>query len=186
MDMLSSTPARPTMSTTTGSFTQPQQQPAAFTMGMGMGGGMHRQTSSISSTQSPPPFYSSPIQPQQQQQSLFGGAPLQPTSTMRPMQSPPISSPTTAAPPSKPAASANFDDLWSMSLGSKPTTPGGTSGAGKSIKDLEKEKASAGLWGGQQAKPPMGAGMQGGSAFGAFGGTSSTNNAGGDSDDLLL
>ncbi|EEB89868.1 hypothetical protein MPER_11990 [Moniliophthora perniciosa FA553] len=62
--------------------------------------------------------------------------------------------------------SANFDDLWTMSLGSsKPSTP---VGAGKSIKDLEKEKASAGLWGSTGANPPMG----NTNSFGAFGGTS--------------
>jgi len=46
-------------------------------------------------------------------------------------------------------ASVGFDDLWSMSLGgtsSNKATGGGAAG-GKSMKDLEKEKAQSGIWG---------------------------------------
>ncbi|CAE6413666.1 unnamed protein product [Rhizoctonia solani] len=78
-------------------------------------------------------------------------------------------------------SSANFDDLWSMSLGSssvaKPATNAGA-GTGKSIKDLEREKAQAKIWGG------------GGQASntGGFGNFSSGGNAtgGGGGDDLLF
>jgi epsin len=99
----------------------------------------------------------------------------------------------------KPKPSSNFDDLWSMSLGSstgnKPAA-GGT-GANKSIKDLEKEKAQAGIWGsGQQSQQqkPGGGAMGATGAFGQFGSgsfvgsgaaTSSSASAGG-GDDLLL
>ena len=96
--------------------------------------------------------------------------------------------PAAATPAAKPASSGNFDDLWTMSLGSSASSvkpAGGAPAPAKSIKDLEKEKAQAGIWGaGQQAKPPMGAG------FGSFG-AASTNNAppassGNGLDDLLL
>ncbi|KAL0567549.1 Epsin-3, clathrin recruitment and traffic between the Golgi and endosome [Marasmius crinis-equi] len=142
-------------------------------MGMGMGMGMHRSNTSMSNSSQ----FSSSMQP------------TSPTgfSAMRPTMSP-TSSTTAAKTPvagaSKPAATggnANFDDLWSMSLGSsKPTT---TAGPVKSMKDLEKEKSSAGLWGGAGSKPPMG----NTGAFGTFGGASTgTGNASGGGDDLLL
>ncbi|KZV92547.1 ENTH-domain-containing protein [Exidia glandulosa HHB12029] len=110
----------------------------------------------------------------------MGGAfsAISPTSAARPVMSPSTST-TTAA--KKPAA--NFDDLWSMSLGSsasKPSTPAGGAAAGKSIKDLEKEKAAAGIWGGQQQQKQQ----QQQSQWGNFGGSSSGGGGGGD--DLLL
>ncbi|KAN0127975.1 hypothetical protein V8E53_014229 [Lactarius tabidus] len=80
-----------------------------------------------------------------------------------------------------------FDDLWSMSLGSagssKPSAP---AGAGKSIRDLEKEKAQRGIWGAQsQPRPPAA------DAFGSFVTSSAAagSGAGGapaGADDLLL
>lgn len=90
----------------------------------------------------------------------------------------------TPAPAAKP--SGNFDDLWSMSLGTAAKPAAGTPAPAKSMKDLEKEKASAGIWGSsmqpQQGKTPaMGMGL-GGSNMGGFGGASS--NSGG-FDDLL-
>jgi epsin len=68
-----------------------------------------------------------------------------------------------------------------MSLGSGSAKPFGTASntvAGKSIKDLEREKAMTGLWGGQK---PAGGAVAGADAFGSFGNTTS-----GGSDDLLL
>lgn len=49
----------------------------------------------------------------------------------------------------KPASSAGgFDDLWNLSLGtSKPSTPANNAAGKKSIKDLEKEKTQASIWG---------------------------------------
>ncbi|KAI0770624.1 hypothetical protein C8Q74DRAFT_1369761 [Fomes fomentarius] len=93
-------------------------------------------------------------------------------------------SPSATTQQQKPAAS--FDDLWSMSLGSA-SSAAGKSVAGapqKSMKDLEKEKAQAQIWGGR--KPPAGA------AFNAFGSSTSTSNAapstssGNGLDDLLF
>ncbi|CAE6404602.1 unnamed protein product [Rhizoctonia solani] len=76
-------------------------------------------------------------------------------------------------------SAANFDDLWSMSLGSsataKPATNAGAS-TGKSIKDLEREKAQAKIWGG-------GAQTSNTSGFGNFssgGGGAASGGAGGD------
>ncbi|KAH9850193.1 hypothetical protein C2E23DRAFT_328990 [Lenzites betulinus] len=90
-----------------------------------------------------------------------------------------------SAQPKPPAAS--FDDLWSMSLGSSTTK--GASGVAtapqKSIKDLEKEKAQAQIWGMGQSKPPVGG------AFGSYAGAPTSNAAppsssGNGLDDLLF
>lgn len=133
-------------------------------MGMGMGGmavgGMHRPSPSLTSNSS-----------------FSGVAPIRPTGS----GSGSMMNPATPATTTKPASSANFDDLWSMSLGSKPSTPRTAAGAGtgkKSIKDIQNEKASAGLWGSGPAKPQQ-------PDFGSFGGSTS-NSVGGGSDDLLL
>ncbi|KIM43082.1 hypothetical protein M413DRAFT_9870 [Hebeloma cylindrosporum] len=181
MEMLNAAPT-PTVSTTanTGFYQPQQQQGTGYGMGMSMG---HRPTHSLSaqSTQ-----FSSPITPQrtqQPQQNLFGGvAPMQPTSSFSQQPAASAKPPAVAAP----AKTANFDDLWSLSLGG-PTAakPSVAAGAGKSIKDLEKEKAMAGLWGGQQRPaggiPPQAA------AFGVFGnGAPASSSAAGGADDLLL
>ncbi|KAJ7505844.1 hypothetical protein B0H11DRAFT_2170047 [Mycena galericulata] len=164
-----------------------QQPPrTGMGMGMGMGGGMgtpmggmgmgmgHRVGGSISSP---------PLQPQTQAPNYtgmgMGMAPMAPANKVGSPASPPAAN--------KPAAS--FDDLWSMSLGSsKPATPAaGVGTGGKSIKDLEKEKTTAGLWGsggGGQPKPAamgMGMGMGMGSSMGGMGSSSSSSGI----DDLL-
>ena len=84
-----------------------------------------------------------------------------------------------------------FDDLWTMSLGSAATSkPGGGAAGAKSIRDLEKEKAQAGIWGAQnQMRPPAAAAAAGG-GFGSFV-KSAVPNSGGSgaptgADDLLL
>jgi epsin len=49
-----------------------------------------------------------------------------------------------------PAPQGNFDDLWKLGLGGvsqKPSTAVAVSSTDKSIKDLEKDKANAGIWG---------------------------------------
>ncbi|KAG5636389.1 hypothetical protein H0H81_008223 [Sphagnurus paluster] len=160
MDLINSTPSQPQRP-------QSQQQPAfgGMNMGMGMGtgmgmgvmGGMHRASPSLSSQTSQPTF--------------SGVSPLAP----RP-------APATGV-QTKPSGGGAFDDLWSMSLGAKPATPTTTGGAGKSIKDLEREKAMAGLWGGTARKPA--APVAPTNAFGSFGGSSMAPASGGD-DDLLL
>ncbi|KAG2131770.1 hypothetical protein DEU56DRAFT_813207 [Suillus clintonianus] len=118
--------------------------------------------------------------------------PLSPTTSVRtPMSAapiPPAAAPPKASPASPPKSSSNFEDLWSMSLGTSSTTPTVKSGStGKSIKDLEKEKAQAGIWASSQ-KP--GAAQMGMGGFGNFGGIGTSGGAsfasasGGD--DLLL
>jgi epsin len=173
-EMLNTTPAKPPVNQAGSLFGQ--VQPAAFGTNMAGGigmGGMHRPSQSFSSSSQ----LSTPMMPSTQVQppNLFGGAaPTKPTSST--MLNRTNTLPSTQTKPT-PGSSANFDDLWSMSLGAAVTKPSGTTvstGAGKSIKDLEKEKAMSGLWGGQ--KPAGGAG-----AFGSFG---NSNSGGGD--DLLL
>lgn len=185
---------------------QPQpkvQQPGAGAFGgMGMGGGgtMHRPTGSMGG-----------MQQQQQQQNMFGATTMKPTSMgtgmgmggaspmlPTPMRANATSSPITATPgqqQKKPAVAGGFDDLWNMSLASSgksgfsSPTSGQQQGQGKSIKDLEKEKATAGLWGSSttQARPSAAGGTgMGGAGFGNFGsGSGGSGNAGQD-DDLLL
>ncbi|KAF8073556.1 hypothetical protein FPV67DRAFT_1666329 [Lyophyllum atratum] len=163
MTLLNSTPsARPAASPA--AFGNVQQPPAYGAANMGMMGtttSMHRSSPSMSSN------FSTPLQAQP----LYGGGSRSSTGA-----------PTPAPAPTKPAGGA-FDDLWSMSLGSGPAKPAGASGTGKSIKDLEREKANAGLWGGQKPAPaasPMGAGAN---AFGSFGNSTPASGGG---DDLLL
>jgi epsin len=179
MEMLNSTPARPPVNQTGSLFGQVQPTPFGMNMtgGTGTMGGMHRPSQSLSSSSQ----FSTPMMPQTQVQppNLFGGAaPMKPTSSTtlnRTNTLPSTQIKSTAG------SSANFDDLWSMSLGpaaTKPTGAAGNTGAGKSIKDLEREKAMSGLWGGQ--KPAGGAGA-GAGAFGSFG-----NSTSGGDDDLLL
>ena len=151
MDMLNFAPVSQTATSAGSPFVVPQQQPMGYNVGANVGMGGHRQT---------PSFSSLPIV---QTQTIFGGggAALRPTPVaMGSSFSTPPSAPTNR-PSLTPAtkSSSNFDDLWSLSLGSttaKPSAGGGASG--KSIKDLEKEKTMAGLWGsgGQQQRPGVG------------------------------
>ncbi|KAI0763525.1 hypothetical protein BD413DRAFT_642400 [Trametes elegans] len=123
---------------------------------------------------SPPPAMTSPPP------MMASQTPLVPShGIMSPTSPPPRStatSPAVAAATSQHKASAaSFDDLWSMSLGSSSSVAGKSGGATgstqqKSIKDLEKEKAQAQIWG-QRNKPPAGAG------FGSFSGTPGASNA---------
>lgn len=124
----------------------------------------------------------------------MGTAPLYSAPAVRPGTGTPITTNTAGGglgAPVKPASTGSggaFGDLWSMSLGAEasPRLGGGT---GKSIKDLEKEKAMAGLWGNQK---PAGArtGTSGvkapTNAFGSMGGGGGALSSGGGDDDLLL
>jgi len=80
--------------------------------------------------------------------------------------------------------------LWTMSLGSATAgKPGGGAAGAKSIRDLEKEKAQAGIWGAQnQMRPPAAAAAGGG--FGSFVKSAVPSSGGGSAptgaDDLLL
>ena len=170
MALLNAQPLHPA----TTAYAQPQQQqpPNYGAPTMGMGG--HRQTPSLST----PGFYGAPQQaPQQQGANYFGGsAPMRPMSSF----SPPQAQAPAAKPAAAPAKSSNFDDLWSLSLGGSTTAKPAAAGPNKSIKDLEKEKATAGLWG--QQKPVGGVPP---SAFGSFGNGAPASSSGG-VDDLLL
>ena len=82
------------------------------------------------------------------------------------------------------SSAGGFDDLWSLSLGTPGNKTTGTGLGGKSIKQLEKEKSQAGIWGG---------GVTNTSGLGSFGnlsgGGSNNGNMGtssGGVDDLLL
>lgn len=195
MEMLNSSPTNPAQAArpTSTHFMQTSVQPQPIGMGigsnfnMGMSGSGHRPSPSLSTSVSPP------LQAQQPKTNLFGGPTvMNPTTTASsfsaaPMRPTPLSTSSTTSVPStasKPAPSANFDDLWSMSLGgglgAKPTTPV-AAGGGKSMKDLEKEKANAGLWGGATSKPPMGT-----QSFGSFGPATTPATSSSGADDLLL
>lgn len=190
MDMLNTTSVQTPVQV---GYGQPQQPAGYGGMGMGMGGnvggsmgmmgmGGHRQTSSISSN---PSQFSSPISPQlqPQQSNLFGGSsapPIRPT-TMGSSQTS-MSNSSAKPPAAAQAKSANFDDLWTMSLGgggsSSSVAKPGAATAGKSIKDLEKEKAQAGIWGAHQKTVPA--------AFGGGFGNAAPPPSSSGGDDLLL
>ena len=182
MNLLNATPARTTgLPATTGVV---QSQPQA---GFGMGGLGHRQTPSLSAQFSSPIPAQSP--PMMQPQSFSIGGPLKPTQPSMgfgmggaTLGGNPAARPQSAA--ASTTKSANFDDLWSLGLGStaKPVSTNNTGTGGKSIKDLEKEKAQAGLWG-NQAKPPPGAQQFG--AFGSFGTAAPPSSSAGNDDFLL-
>ena len=83
-----------------------------------------------------------------------------------------------------------FDDLWSMSLGSAAASKSAGVGT-KSIRDLEKEKAQAGIWGAQSQMRPQARASSSTAAAGAFGSfvKPMAPSSGGESagaDDLLL
>lgn len=139
VDMLNSSPGPPMAASAGSSFILNQQHP----MGYGVGVGGHRQTPSFSST------------PVTQVQTTFGGgaAALRPTSMAMVSAPTAPTNKTSAAPTTK--NSSNFDDLWSLSLGSTSAKPPASGASGKSIKDLEKEKVMAGLWGGGQQQRPQ-------------------------------
>lgn len=90
--------------------------------------------------------------------------------------------------PAKPTA--NFDDLWNLSLGATSTANKSNTNTvpAKSMKDLEKEKSAAGIWGAtnqnKTRQPTMGGGLWGPSNAN----TTNTNTAkpSGGVDDLLF
>ena len=94
---------------------------------------------------------------------------------------------TTSHAPAKPATSANFDDLWNLSLGTTSTANKSNTGPApaKSMKDLEKEKSAAGIWAAtnqnQSRQPTMGGGL-----WGASNTNANTAKPSGGLDDLLF
>lgn len=169
-------------------------------MGFGLGGGLQPQ----------------PARPIGQQQASFGGlssggvlAPTLAPTTLQPQKIGSFSGVPTSTPAigggiggaaAKPKPSGGgFDDLWNLSRGpgtSASSTAGGAAkntSAGKSILELEREKAQAGIWGsnpalaGNARKPTLGGGppgYSGSSSFGNFGSAAPPSSGG--NDDLLL
>ncbi|KAF9499095.1 ENTH-domain-containing protein [Pleurotus eryngii] len=180
MQMLGQTATRPAV--TPAQPTIPMQ-PAFSGMGMGMGGMTTGHRQNLSGSFSPAAQTTAP--------NYFGGAPIKPSTTpamtpiaMNPSRPGVTSAAMTPTSTTSSKGGANFDDLWSMSLGSSAKPATNTASQSKSIKDLEKEKAAAGLWG-AGGKPLA---MGGSSAFGNFGsatggGSGAANNG---DDDLLL
>ncbi|KAF8558256.1 ENTH-domain-containing protein [Imleria badia] len=120
--------------------------------------------------------------------------PLSPTTTSTSASTPATRSSTAAAsnkapgtaPPAPAKGLSGFEDLWSMSLGGPSTgTAAKTPTTGKSIKDLEKERAQAGIWASSQKPGGATASMGLGNAFGNFGSAKAGETTGG-GDDLLL
>ncbi|KAJ2919212.1 hypothetical protein MD484_g1273, partial [Candolleomyces efflorescens] len=179
MDLLNST-ARPASVPAAQPFVQ-AQPPPAYGAPLGSFNTGHRPAPSLSSQSA----FASPITPQvqPQAQNLFGGAARpaaapQPSFNAGPVR--PVSTPAAAA-----KSASNFDDLWSLGLGSssKPATPAPVGGT-KSIQALQQEKAQASIWGantsGQQKPQPA--------QFPSFGAAPASNAGGASSagDDLLL
>ncbi|TDL19715.1 ENTH-domain-containing protein [Rickenella mellea] len=159
----------------------PVQQPATFNAFPAMSPTANRQTFAQQAQQ--PPIYSAaqvitptspPARQSQFANTTLGGGKGVVSATAT----------TTAGKAAVPASSVNFDDLFSMSLGSASASANkGATGNAKSIKDLEKEKSQAGIWGSAAQSKPAAAGSAAG--FGSFGVSGASTNASGD-DDLLL
>ncbi|KAI0272899.1 hypothetical protein BGY98DRAFT_1000735 [Russula aff. rugulosa BPL654] len=89
------------------------------------------------------------------------------------------------------SAGGGFDDLWSMSLGSVAAGKSAGGAGTKSIRDLEKEKAQAGIWGSQnqmRGQAPASSTAAAAGAFGSFVNSVAPSSAGesAGADDLLL
>ena len=127
---------------------------------------------------------------------------IAPASAAMPVMSPmgarsTVTSPVSTASPSLATTSTKkqsgggggFDDLWTMSLGSAAGSKSGSvAGGAKSIRDLEKEKAQAGIWGAHNQTRPTAAA---GGGFGSFVKPAVPSSSGGGAapagaDDLLL
>jgi hypothetical protein len=107
---------------------------------------------------------------------MGGGTMPSRTPTFAPMKPATPASPVPAA-SAKATNGGGFDDLWTMSLGgSKPSTPAAGSNTGKTIQDLQREKASQVFWGaGTSTHRPGSASIGGGQSAASSG-----------ADDLLL
>ncbi|KAI0785106.1 hypothetical protein C8Q75DRAFT_776004 [Abortiporus biennis] len=101
----------------------------------------------------------------------------------------PAQRPASAAAAKPTSSGGGFEDLWTMSLGSAGGSASKAPAAGpaKSMKDLEKEKAQANIWGAGQPKSPLGAGFGSfGNASGATTSTAAPAAASNPLDDLLF
>ncbi|KAI0049420.1 ENTH-domain-containing protein [Auriscalpium vulgare] len=125
-------------------------------------------------SQARPPSYASPPSAPNYTQPIMAASPPPRSNVTSPAVSTPSSTTT--------KSSGNFEDLWSMSLGSnKPTQ---VAAPAKSIKDLEKEKVQAGIWGAAKSTQPKPAAF--GSGFGAFTSPAATSSSAPSGDDDLL
>ncbi|KZT37343.1 ENTH-domain-containing protein [Sistotremastrum suecicum HHB10207 ss-3] len=121
------------------------------------------------------PLMSPAIAPQPARQPSY----TSPTQSFSPLAASKPTSPSIGG-PSK-SAGGGFDDLWNLSLGSSSSAPkpSGSSGGSKSIMELEREKAQAGIWSGNSQSQTFG-------SFSSGANTTSSNNASSGFDDLLL
>lgn len=161
---------------------QPVQQPNLFGSGMNVMSPGSRTTS---------PSYGAPNYNISTSVMSPTPPPLQQGGIFSPGQVPRPAKPTTTSQtPAKPATSANFDDLWNLSLGTTSTANRSNTNTApaKSMKDLEKEKATAGIWGAtnqnKARQPAMGGGLWGPPNTTAT--NTSTTKPSGSVDDLLF
>ena len=136
---------------------QPVQQPNFFGAGMNVMSPNSRTTT---------PSYGAPNYNISTSVMSPASPPLQQGGILSPgLASGPARPTTTSQTPAKPAA--NFDDLWNLSLGGTSTANKSNANPvpAKSMKDLEKEKSAAGIWGAmnqnQSRQPTMGGGIWG-------------------------
>ena len=107
---------------------------------------------------------------------MVSGITPSPAPTFAPMKPATPATPAAAA-PAKAKSGGGFDDLWALSLGgSKPSSPAPGSTAGKTIQDLQREKASQAFWSAGTGAHKPGSASIGGQQFAASSGA----------DDLLL
>ncbi|KAG8836145.1 Epsin-3, clathrin recruitment and traffic between the Golgi and endosome [Serendipita sp. 400] len=169
-DLLNATAPSPSMGATAPSMVRPTQ--TTSTLGSGSGSGMGMNAPLMPTNPMMPSMAHKPMG-----QSTLGGR-ATPTQGGR----------STPTPANSSKSSANFDDLWSSSLSGtgRSSTPGATSTSGKTIMDLQKEKAQASFWGAGQAQQPKPAGMGTGMGAGMGGSGASSSNANNGLDDLLF
>lgn len=199
MDLLNSTPATASAPVSAAPMASPPAYGQQTFGGYGMGMGQPAMGMGYGQPQQAAMGMGMGMQPQamghQQRGSMSGGmgigmggrpasiatSPMQPAMATSPPPMRPVSTSTSSSSAATPKSASAFDDLWSMSLGgsgSKPSTP--VAGAGKSIKDLQKDKVNQSLWG-------AGGGTGMGGAMGAPKPAASNNGSfGGGNDDLLL
>lgn len=98
---------------------------------------------------------------------VVSGITPSPAPTFAPMKPATPAIPAVAT-PAKATSGGGFDDLWSLSLGgSKPSTHAAGSTAGKTILDLQREKASQAFWSAGTGAHKPGSASIGGGQFAA-------------------
>lgn len=173
---------------------QPQQPAAGGFGGMGMGMGgmqMHRASGSVGGAAMRPTPTAATNTTGTGGMGMGMGMGGASTMVPTPMRAN-TASPANAQQQRKTGPAGGFDDLWNLASSGKAKPASGDAAQGKSMKDLQKEKVTAGLWGGGSSSSGMGFGGSGAAkppanntGFGNFGNGSSSGGGGGD-DDLLL